>query len=134
VEYGIAFGPPTGRRRRRPPLTWRLMGPPPAHWYPLVPVERGDRIASFAVGSVELATGVNTTAPRSVALTELAATGLGEEELAREGRRLVRTVSTTRWTDGGLHACIAPRTLPGRGEGASGVRFDAILADDPLER
>jgi hypothetical protein len=86
------------------------------------------------VGSVELATGVNTTAPRSVALTELAATGLGEEELAREGRRLVRTVSTTRWTDGGLHACIAPRTLPGRGEGASGVRFDAILADDPLER
>jgi len=103
------------------------MGPPPAHWYPLVPVERGDRIASFAVGSVELATGVNTAAPRSVALTELAATGLGGEEL-------VRTFSTTRWTDGGLHACIAPRTLPGCGEGASGVRFDAILPDDPLER
>ena len=118
----------------RPPLTWRLMRPPPAHWYPLVPVARGDRLASFAVGSVELAAGANTEPPRSVALTELAATGLGEEELAREGRRLVRTVSTTRWTDGSLHAWIARRTLPGRGEGSSGVRFDAILPDDPLRR
>jgi hypothetical protein len=86
-------------------------------------------LASFALGSVELASGATTPAPRSVALTELAASGLGEEELAREGRRLLRAVQRARWLDGGLHTWTARRVLPGRGEGSSGVRFDDVLPD-----
>ncbi|HMJ03005.1 MAG TPA: hypothetical protein VK506_08680, partial [Conexibacter sp.] len=117
----------------RPPLQWRLMRPPPSHWYPLIPVARGDRLASFAIGSVELASGATTTPPRSVALSELAASGLGEEELAREGRRLLRSVQRARWTDGGLHTWTARRILPGRGEGSSSVRFDDVLPDGSLD-
>ena len=117
---------------QRPPLKWRLMRPPPRHWYPLVPVALGDRLASFQLGSVELAPGASTAAPQSVALRELAVSGLREEELAREGRRLVRAVQLARWLDGGLHAWTARRTLPGRGEGQSGVRFDDVLPDQPL--
>ncbi|GAA0937717.1 hypothetical protein [Virgisporangium aurantiacum] len=116
----------------RPALRWRLMRRPPGHWHPLVPQATGDRLSTYAVGSVALGTGGMTPPPRSVAVREIAASGLREEELAREGRRLVRAVQVARWVDGGIHVWTARSTLPGRGEGHSGVRFDDVLPEQPL--
>jgi hypothetical protein len=49
-----------------------------------------------------------------------------EEEVPREGRRVVRAFSRSRWIDGSTHVWVSRRSTVGRGEASSGLRFDAV--------
>ena len=52
---------------------------------------------------------------------------LFEEEVPRAGARVVRRYEYARWADGSGHLWIARRKSAGRGEGASGLRFDILV-------
>jgi hypothetical protein len=51
-----------------------------------------------------------------------------EEEVPREGVRVVRTFQLARWQDGSTHLWIGRQKSVGRGEGSSGLRFDMLSA------
>jgi hypothetical protein len=51
---------------------------------------------------------------------------LFEEEVTRAGARVTRAYQYVRWTDGSSHLWIGRQKGAGRGEGASGLRFDAV--------
>jgi hypothetical protein len=50
-----------------------------------------------------------------------------EEEVPREGTRVLRVVIRSRWVDGSTHLWIIRRKLVGTGEGSSGLRFDQAV-------
>ena len=50
-----------------------------------------------------------------------------EEEVPREGARVRRTYQSARWLDGRLVVWAGHRKNVGRGEGSSGLAFDAIV-------
>ena len=93
-----------------------------------MPEAAGDRLARFRVGV--LPSGVRPLPrrelPRALLLRELAAAGLREQEVPREGRRLLRRPSYARWVGGSTHVWTARRVSTGRGEGASGLVFDTL--------
>jgi hypothetical protein len=56
---------------------------------------------------------------------------LFEEEVPREGVRVLRSYQATRWIDGSTHLWIGRRKGVGRGEGSSGLRFDSLTDRAP---
>jgi len=110
----------------RPVLHYRLSSDVPAHWFPLVPEAVGDRLARYRVGVLPTGSAAPIQFPRALLLRELAGSGVREQELPREGRRLQRRPAYARWTDGGTHTWIGRRVLVGRPEGSSGLRYDTI--------
>jgi hypothetical protein len=54
---------------------------------------------------------------------------LHEEELPGGGREIERRYQYTRWTDGRGYLWVGRRARPGRGDAASGLRFDVL--EDP---
>jgi hypothetical protein len=52
---------------------------------------------------------------------------LEEEEVPREGIVVQRTMQAARWIDGRTYIWLGRRKKVGRGEGTSGLRFDAIV-------
>jgi hypothetical protein len=53
---------------------------------------------------------------------------LYDEEVSREGARVVRSYQCTRWIGGHTVLWLGLRKSVGRGEGSSGLRFDGIDA------
>ena len=51
---------------------------------------------------------------------------LYDEELPREGARIVRSYQCTRWIGGQTVLWLALRKSVGKGEGASGLSFDDL--------
>jgi hypothetical protein len=51
---------------------------------------------------------------------------LYEEEVPRAGARVRRAYRLARWTDGSTHLWLGTLKSTGRGEGSSGLRFDAM--------
>jgi len=110
-------------------LAYRLMTDVPDHWVPFLPV----RIAggSRQVGLVEAVLprpdslgDLVTSSPRSSVLQELRGLVLPEEEVPSAGVVVRRRWFLARSADGGRHAWAARSVTGGRGEGASGLRFD----------
>ncbi len=110
-------------------LAYRLMTDVPDHWVPFIPV----RIAGSArqVGLVEAVLprpnslgDLVTSSPRSSVLQELRGAVLPEEEVPSAGVVVRRRWFLARSADGGRHAWAARSVTTGRGEGASGLRFD----------
>jgi hypothetical protein len=52
---------------------------------------------------------------------------LYDEEVPREGVRIIRQRRLARWTDGSTWLWTAFRNEVGQGEGASGLKFDQVL-------
>jgi hypothetical protein len=52
------------------------------------------------------------------------AAGIAPEEVTRAGGQATRTWRYARWVDGRQLSWIGRRARPGRGPGASGLRFD----------
>jgi len=97
----------------------------PDNWVPLVPVRTGANGAiAFQRGRVAGATG--TRGARGRVLEPRARLLINEEEIPREGARVVRRFQSARGTDGRLHVWIGRAKGPGRGEGASTLSFDMI--------
>ncbi len=109
-------------------LRYQLMSEVPDYWVPLMPVktDQGLRLRRGAVlkidGSLERVRAQGRILESSQELS------LFEEEVPREGVRITRSYQFTRWIDGSSHLWIGRRKGPGRGEGSSGLRFDALKA------
>lgn len=123
--------------RARPPVAaeadddrWRfvLTTGPPDNWVPLVPVRIGDE-GAIAFQRGRLAGAGGTQGARGHVLEPRRRLLINEEEIPREGARVVRRFQSARGVDGRLHVWVGRRKGPGRGEGSSALTFDAIDRD-----
>jgi len=110
-------------------VAYRLMTDVPDHWVPFIPVHLPG--GSRQVGLVEAVLprphslgDLETSSPRSSELQELRGLVLPEEEVPTAGIVVRRRWFLARSADGGRHAWAARSVTSGRGEGASGLRFD----------
>lgn len=110
-------------------IRYRLATTVPDHWIPLLPVHdgtnRGVRLQRGAM--LHFDTDVTTAIePRGQVLQSAADAPLRfyEEEVPREGRRVQRIPMLARWSGGKTVTWIGRRSRIGRGEGASGLRYD----------
>jgi hypothetical protein len=110
-------------------VAYRLMTDVPEHWVPFIPVRLAG--SSRQVGLVEAVLprpnslgDLVTASPRSNVLQELRGLVLPEEEVPSAGVIVRRRWFLARSADGGRHAWAARSVTTGRGEGASGLRFD----------
>jgi hypothetical protein len=65
---------------------------------------------------------------RLLALNTHALLWIDEEAVPRAGLCVQLTKQRTRWVDGSTHVWLGRKVLTGRGEGASGLRFDSVHA------
>jgi hypothetical protein len=116
------------------PVTYRVQTRVPPHWIPLLPVSVAPGAHAVRLQLREMLdpdTGTPVT-PQGVILdTAAGPLELYEEEVPRAGARVRRTYRLARWTDGSTHLWLARSKATGRGEGSSGLRFDAM---DPTTR
>lgn len=117
--------------------TWayRVQTPVPTHWTPLVPVHAKGQTA-FS-GQIELRRArlwAQDRAEPSRALGRILNAQdsdyrIAEEELPREGLCLTRSVARARGRDGATHTWVRWLRRAGRGETASGLRYDILEPD-----
>jgi hypothetical protein len=128
-------GPPVDAQ-----LIYRLATSVPDNWIPFVPVPAEGSVATNPVVQLQRRVLVRTNPdgstysaqPRGTLLrTDLAQTPdnepalrIEEEEVPREGALVTRSFQFGRWFDGRSVMWVGKRTRIGRGEGASGLRFD----------
>jgi hypothetical protein len=98
----------------------------PPYWFPLVGVPNG---AGPLLQLQQMANRDASVVPRGRFLV-LGAPPLPDAEVPREGARLLRDHALTRWTDGSTFAWSRRLRRVGRGEGSSGLRFDATELED----
>lgn len=110
-------------------LAYRLMTEVPEHWVPFIPVHLPG--SARQVGLIEAvlprphSLGQSAISnPRSSVLQELRGRVIPEEEIPTAGLVVRRRWFLARSADGGRHAWAARSVATGRGEGASGLRFD----------
>jgi hypothetical protein len=111
---------------------YRLASPIPAHWVPLLPVRvaEGSDEVRLARGAVLDLDGQPHVITAQARLLDVGGpTGrllIPEEEVPREGVVARRSYQAARWYDGRLYVWAANRATVGRGEGSSGLAFDAL--------
>ncbi len=124
------------------PIRYRVMSSMPEHWIPFVAVHTpgSDRDVQLQRAAMpRLIEGGPTTPDRVRPRTEFLRTGLDagqpyfvrEEEVPRSGVRLSSRFHRARWTDGRVVTWLGSAVHVGRGEAASGLRFDQADATHP---
>lgn len=111
-------------------LRYRLMGSVPKSWIPFVPthVPGSNRETQLQRGAMP-APGGGGIEPRGMLLRPEPLSSpyfIHEEEVGRAGVQLVRRWNRTRTADGRVFVWCGRERTAGRGEGASGLRFDAV--------
>lgn len=104
--------------------TYRVATEVPDHWFPLVPEQLADG-ESVRLRLTSLARPSGRESPVGT-LLPAGDLWLYEEEVPRSGVQVTRTWQHARWHDGSRHVWQARRRTTGRGEGSSGLRFDAV--------
>jgi len=116
------------------PLRYQLQSFVPRHWYPLLPVSIDATTGETAFelgrmlrpdGSVPEPTGRILRPPGTPPYR------IREEEVPRVGLRVLRETVRSRWLLGETSLWIARRTVAGRGEGSSGLRYDRAIVQSP---
>jgi hypothetical protein len=98
----------------------------PPYWFPLVGMTSNGGPASQLQ---QMADRDPSILPRGRFL-DLGGPPVADAEVPREGARLVRDEVLTRWADGSTFAWSRRVRRVGRGEGSSGLRFDAAELED----
>ena len=101
----------------------------PDHWFPLAPEQLAD-LESIRLRLVPLSRLVEGEPVAQMPIGTLLPQGdawLYEEEVPRAGIQVVRGWRVATWHDGRRHVWQSRRKLTGRGEGASGLRFDQVI-------
>jgi hypothetical protein len=108
-------------------LRYRLGTTVPRHWFPLVPQVTGGepRLRLERMANHEL-----SVKPRGRFLS-LGGPDLPDGEVPREGARLLRDYALARAASGATVVWARRTRRTGRGEGSSGLRFDAAELDRP---
>jgi hypothetical protein len=111
------------------PLSYRVQTRVPPHWIPLLPVSIAPGAHAVRLQLREMLdpeTGV-AIPPQGVLLdTADGVLELYEEEVPRAGAQVRRAYRFARWMDGSGHLWLGRVKSSGRGEGSSGLRFDAL--------
>jgi hypothetical protein len=113
-------------------LVYRLATDVPAHWLPYVPVPAAGNSPTRPVIELQrramLRSEADGTRQRMLPRGQVLAQGdrLEEEEVPREGVVVERGFQYARWFDGRALLWVGRRKTVGRGEGASGLRFDTL--------
>jgi hypothetical protein len=120
---------PAPKTARRDALIWRIATEVPDYWIPLIPVQLGSASGAIAFrrGATLRPDGSrDTQSARSRVLMPDPQNKLDifEEEIPRQGARVIRSFQYARWFDGAPLLWIGRRKQSGRGEGSSGLRFD----------
>lgn len=107
--------------------TYTLASRIPDGWLPYVPVQlpRVNGVRSRAVQLQRV-----SARPASAVLRVPGAELLNEEEVPRRGVRITRSYQLARWINGETFVWSTRAVSAGRGESASGLRFDALSASD----
>lgn len=97
-------------------LVYRLYTSPPTYWIPLV-------------------LGANRLQPRQGLaqgriVTDIAAPGIPDDAVPREGLKIGRSYQYTRWIDGKTYLWIGREKHTGKGEMSSGLNFDQVQAKE----
>ncbi|GGW39073.1 hypothetical protein [Streptomyces griseoloalbus] len=99
----------------------------PDYWFPLVPEPvRAGRIR-FRLAALT-GPGLDSR-PEGRLITP--GLWLHEEEVPREGIRVVRRPVLARWSDGSWHSWVRREKTPGTGESSSGLAFDTVRPTEP---
>lgn len=121
-------------------IRYKIMTSVPENWIPFIPArqpasERQIRLQRAALPRI--VEGDPNPPRRVVPLTTLLRDGLDgddrhsyflhEEEVPREGLRVMKQYQRTRWRDGRVVVWLGARKAVGRGEGLSGLAFDRIV-------
>jgi hypothetical protein len=122
-------GPPVDAQ-----LVYRLATTVPEHWIPLVAVAAAASTAAQPVIELQRRAVLRfeadgerrRIAPRGVVLGGDGDLRIAEEEVGREGAVVERSFQFARWFDGRSLVWLGRRKHAGRGEGASGLRFDVL--------
>jgi hypothetical protein len=107
---------------------YRLASDVPDNWVPLIAQRQPPPDGSLRLVRAALLKADGSSAPRVArgAILGGPALKLYDEELPREGARIVRAWQCTRWIGGQTVLWLGLRKSVGRGEGASGLRFDGV--------
>ena len=89
---------------------------------PLVPVRIGDEDGPIALQRGR----IGGQGARGRVLEPHTRLLVNEEEVPREGARVLRRFQSARGADGRLHVWVGRRKGPGRGEGSSRSEFDTL--------
>ncbi len=129
-EAELAAGEPPSAPQDAPPLTYQLATSVPPHWFPLLrrmDRREGEIIARRLVrGAMRPEGPGDPIAPEGRLLEPGEPLVLYDEEVPRTGARLTRLWQQGRAPDGSTHLWLGRRRDVGRGEGSSGLRFDAV--------
>lgn len=112
-------------------LDYLLQTDVPTWWIPFLPYSTGYGTIALAKGVMQR--GAELIEPVGVVLRPGEAMSLRDEEVPREGARLRRVPTLARRVDGSYARWISRRVTVGRGEGASGLAFDATIARSASE-
>lgn len=110
-------------------IRYRLGTSVPPHWLALVPVQRGGELLLDLQRMADQQT--NALAVPRGRFLNLKGPAIHEEEVPREGARLLRDYVMARWIDGSTLVWSRRRKRLGSGEGSSGLRFDVTEPDVP---
>jgi hypothetical protein len=122
------LGPAPAQAPTAVDLVYRLASEVPPHWFPLLPLQAGVRSIAFELGEVDLQPSV----PAGRLLSGKVGTlQIAEEEVDRAGLRVAVVHRRTRWIGGTTQHWIGRDRGAGRGEGASGLRFDIVESPQP---
>jgi hypothetical protein len=109
------------------PLVYRLAAEVPDYWIPLVPVPQpagqGIRLQR---GALARASAGGPARAHGHILGTQGPLLLYDEEVPRSGVRVTAAYQYARWIDGSSHLWRGRRKEVGRGEGSSGLRYDAV--------
>lgn len=113
--------PPSRTPRAGTELRYLLQTTVPRHWIPLVPVAKPGNAGGFDLRKGTMSGGRDWLGR----LLDPTPFTLQEEEVPREGLRVARVPCMARAADGQVLRWVARRVGLGRGEGSSGLDFDA---------
>jgi hypothetical protein len=111
----------------------------PTNWIPLLPVhvQQGDGRVQLTLQRAALLQpdgGPNAlNEAHSDALNGRTPLRIYDEEVPREGARVVRSRRLSRWVDGSFWLWTAFRREVGKGEGSSKLKFDQLVSQAPAQ-
>ena len=109
------------------PLRYRFATDVPVFWFPLVPDPGGASVfRRLVLRRIDAAGQERDVLPAGAVLSP-EGMWLWQEEVPREGARVVRRQRMTRGADGALYVWSGRLSGAGRGEGSSGLRYDDAL-------
>jgi hypothetical protein len=111
-----------------PPISYVLEQAPPDNWIPLVPIQTPAGALMFRRGTLEIptASGIISLQPHSSILAPGSPFFLTDRVVTPIGAEVQQYLRRTRSPDGTTLTWTARQSLPGRGTGWSGLRFDFL--------